>query len=165
MKACTNSSRTPSVTRKVSCTLKRRIKVISAILVLFIQSIFTGATVWLFGVENFKERDKNITGKTLFPSEALLQSYFMATDSHGASPANLKLIVRHIIMNVATLSIIRQVTEKSTCTGLKSLDFGGKNIPQTWCWVFFAILGSPNGASTARMMLGHSSEIGFRKTD
>lgn len=115
----------------------------------------------IVAAENFKELDKNVSGKTLFPSEVLWQSYLIATEETGASPAKLKLVIRYCVVNEATLSIIRQAEEKSTCTGLKSPDLGGR-IYHRQDAGYFAIWGSPNGASTARMLLDHSSEIGFR---
>lgn len=118
----------------------------------------------IVAAENFKELDKNVSGKTLFPSEGLWQSYLMATEATGPGPANLKLIIRYCVVNAATLSIIRHAEEKSTCTGLKSPDLGGR-IYHRQDAGYFAILGSPNGANTARMLLDHSSEIGFRKID
>lgn len=80
----------------------------------------------IVATENFKERDKNVSGKASFPSEVLWQSYLIATEDTRASPANLKLIIRHFIVNEATLPIIRQAEEKSTSTGLKSPDLGGR---------------------------------------
>lgn len=114
----------------------------------------------IVAAENFKELDKNVLGRTLFPSEVLWQPYLLATEETGASPANLKLVMRHCFVNKSTLSIIRHAEENSTCTGLKSPDLGGRIYAG-----YFAILGSPNGASTARMLLDHNSEIGFRKID
>lgn len=66
----------------------------------------------IVAAENFKERDKNVSGKASFPSEVLWQSYLIATEETRASPANLKLIIRHFIVNEATLPIIRQAEEK-----------------------------------------------------
>ncbi len=42
----------------------------------------------IVAAENFKELDKNVLGRTLFPSEVLWQSYLLATEKTGASPAN-----------------------------------------------------------------------------
>lgn len=118
----------------------------------------------IVAAENFKELDKNVSEKTLFPSEVLWQSYLIATEATGASPANQKLVIRYCVVNGSTLSIIRHAEGKSTCTGLKSPDLGGR-IYHRQDAGYFAILGSTNGASAARLLLDHSSEIGFRKID
>ena len=92
----------------------------------FYSNHFHGNDGVIVAAENFKELDKNVSGKTLFPSEVLWQSYLIATEETGASPAKLKLVIRYCVVKEATLSIIRQAEEKSTCTGLKSPDLGGR---------------------------------------
>lgn len=95
--------------------------------------------------ENYKHRDKNAPGQQLWPSEILWQSWMMAVKEQRSRLSDLKAVVRFLVVNKSTKSVIWHAHRLSTCTRdgpdhyreYTKLDQG-----------YHALLGSANGAST-----------------
>ncbi|PSS25248.1 hypothetical protein M430DRAFT_15974 [Amorphotheca resinae ATCC 22711] len=112
--------------------------------------------------ENYKDRDENGLGQRLWPSEILWQSWLVAVKNRESKPSDLHAVVRFRVVNNATKRLIWESARRSTCTiegenGLREYT--------NWDQGYHAILGSPNGGSTMRMLLDHKREIGYRTVE
>ena len=121
-----------------------------------------GRTGVLVCNENYKDRDENPDEQKLYPSEILWQSWTMAAIDQGSLASDLRAIVRLRIVNDEAKRIIWYAGQTSSWTRegpdnyreYTELDDG-----------FFAILWSPNWASTLRMLLDHKQDVGWRTVD
>ena len=112
--------------------------------------------------KNYKNQDENPIDDRLWPSEILWQSWAMEAQTQECSQSGLKAIVRFYVVNESTKTIIWKAMQSSTSTKegphfyreYTDLDDG-----------YFAILGSPNGASTMRMLNDHKAAIGHRTVE
>ncbi|TAQ86128.1 hypothetical protein B7494_g5549 [Chlorociboria aeruginascens] len=112
--------------------------------------------------ENYKGRDENGPGQRLWPSEILWQSWLVAVKKQKSKPSDLHVVVRFRVVNETTMRLIWESARRSTCTME-----GGKGMREytNWDQGYHAILGSPNGGSTMRMLLDHKREIGYRTVE
>ncbi|RMZ72067.1 hypothetical protein GMOD_00007058 [Pyrenophora seminiperda CCB06] len=109
--------------------------------------------------ENHKSRDTNSGDKKAWPSEVLWQSWKSSALEAGKRASDLCAIVRLNVDNEASKIAIWQASKHSSCarvdqlhqTEYTRLDNG-----------FYALLGTPNGASTMRMLRDHQTELGYR---
>lgn len=120
----------------------------------------TGGTI--ISNENYKDKDKNLDGQRLWPSEVLWQCYQQAANDAGVATSKLQFIVRYCVVNKSSLIAIWQAARFSTAT---SEGPNGSKVYSPPDDGFFAVLGSPNGASTMRMLIEHKSLIGYRKVE
>ncbi|KAL8967825.1 MAG: hypothetical protein Q9197_005212 [Variospora fuerteventurae] len=112
--------------------------------------------------ENFADKDPNPPEKRLWPSEILWQIWERTAVRQQSTTSTLRAIARSTIINESTQNIIWQSTQSSTSSreGEKGyVEYTSKDE------AYYAILGSPNGGSTMRMLLDHKSEHGFRTVD
>lgn len=109
--------------------------------------------------ENYKFRDTHSRDKMVWPSEVLWQCWKSTALGAGKLASDLRAIVRLTIINEASQIAIWQASKHSSSSRIDDhnqieytrLDNG-----------FYAILGTPNGASTMRMLRDHRTELGHR---
>jgi len=109
--------------------------------------------------ENYKSRDNHPADKMVWPSEVLWQSWKSTALAAGNPASNLRAIVRLTIVNEASKIAIWQASMHS------SSSWTGENNEVEYTRLdngFYAILGTPNGASTMRMLRDHRTELGHR---
>ena len=103
--------------------------------------------------------DKDLN-RSLWPSEVLWQCYELACETkeeHSAS--NLKFVIRNCVVNESSRIAIWQAARMSTTAAEGPNGYGMyTNIDDG----FFAMLSSPNGASTLRMLIDHKEQIKYR---
>jgi hypothetical protein len=115
--------------------------------------------------ENYKSRDIRPEHWQIFPSEALWQSFLLASREDAllvGSTDNLRTIVRNNVVNQSCRTAIWYAARRSTCT---SEGEKGYKVYTEFDNGFFAILGSQNGVSTMRLLLDHKRELGFPKIE
>ena len=106
--------------------------------------------------ENFKERDSDPS--SLWPSEAIWQSFTMIADREQSNPSDLRHIIRNNVINECTRMVIWQAA-RADATFVNREDGHREYLP--FDEGFFALLGSVNGSSTMRMLLDHKAHLGF----
>ena len=103
------------------------------------------------------DKDPN---RSLWPSEIFWQCYeFACKTKEEHSTSNLKLVIRNCVVNESSRIAIWQAARMSTTAA------EGPNGYRIYTNIddgFFAILGSPNGASTLRMLIDHKEQIKYR---
>jgi hypothetical protein len=109
--------------------------------------------------ENYKSREAHSGDKMVWPSEVLWQCWKSTALGAGELASDLRATVRLTIIDEASQIAIRQASKHSSSSRIDDhnqidhtrLDNG-----------FYAILGTPNGASTMRMLRDHRTELGHR---
>ncbi|CAE7026322.1 hypothetical protein P3342_005752 [Pyrenophora teres f. teres] len=109
--------------------------------------------------ENYKSRDKHSGDQMIWPSEVLWQSWKGTALEAGKQASDLCAIVRLTIVNEASQIAIWQASKHSSSSRIED-----NNQVEYTCLDngFYAILGTPNGASTMRMLRDHRTELGYR---
>lgn len=123
---------------------------------------FSGKTGAILAQENVKTRDENPPGERLWPSEIIWQSYLLVAAMEGSKPSKLSLIVRYNVENSSTLTAIWHAERMSTYT--REGERGYREYTQIDDG-YYAILGSPNGANTMRMLIDHKAEHRYREVE
>ncbi|OWY41765.1 hypothetical protein AA0118_g3464 [Alternaria tenuissima] len=109
--------------------------------------------------ENYKSRDRHTGAKMVWPSDVLWQTWKSTALEAGKWASDLRAIVLPAIINEELKIAIWQASKNSSSSRVEDhnqieytcLDNG-----------FYAILGTPNGASTMRMLRDHKKELGHR---
>ena len=110
--------------------------------------------------ENDKGRDSD--PPSLWPSEAIWQSFVMVADKEQTSPSDLRYVIRHSVKNERTRMVIWQAARENAIFPM--LENGYREyLPLDEG--FFALLGSVNGSSTMRMLLDHKKHIGHKTVE
>ena len=105
--------------------------------------------------ENDKSRDSD--PPSLWPSEAIWQSFVMAADKEQTSPSELRYVFRHNVKNHCTRMVIWQAARENDAISPMHEKGHREYLPLDEG--FFALLGSVNGSSTTRMLLDHKKDI------
>ena len=119
----------------------------------------------IVNMENYKNNDTNPPAQRLWPSEVVWQSFLHVAAYDKIRPPALRVIVRDTVVNDLTKSAIWQAQRFSTSAPLHKSNRMAKGYTRTLTMVFMPSLGSPNGASTMRMLLDHKAQIGYRVVD
>ena len=127
----------------------------------------TDSMVPIVNFDNDKSRDDSQPeDKRLFPSEVYWQSYLR----RQGNARDLRLIVRYHIWNEQTALCIQEAALRSTRQSEPtrpgtSIPMHGRAVYNSQDEGLFALLGSPNGASSMRMLKDHKKEMGYRTVD
>ena len=107
--------------------------------------------------ENYRDRDSD--PPSLWPSEAIWQSFLMVADKEQTSPSDLRLVMRHSVKNERTRMVIWQAAPEDAMLPMQE-DGYREYLPLDEG--FFALLGSVNGSSSMRMLVDHKKQIGHK---
>ncbi|KAI8940455.1 hypothetical protein NX059_004141 [Plenodomus lindquistii] len=109
--------------------------------------------------ENDKTRDTHSGDKRIWSSEVLWQSWKSKALGAGKLASDVRAIVRLNIINEASRIAIWQASKHSSSS---RIDDHNQTEYTRHDNGFYAILGTPNGASTMRMLRDHRTELGHR---
>jgi hypothetical protein len=109
--------------------------------------------------ENFKIRDENSEDKKLWPPEVLWQCWKSKALEAEKRASDLCAVMRLCIVNDASQIAIWQASQHSS---FSRIDKNNQVEYTSQDNGFYAILGSPNGANTMRMLRDHRTELGHR---
>ncbi|KAF2185721.1 hypothetical protein K469DRAFT_664674 [Zopfia rhizophila CBS 207.26] len=108
---------------------------------------------------NYIDTRHGLIDRRLWPSEVLWQSWRRINTEANASASDLLGVVRFKIVNEATMNAVWVASGRSSASRVEENNYVEYTQLDNG---FYAILGTPNGASTVRMLLDHKRVLGFR---
>ena len=124
---------------------------------------FDGRNGVIVAVDNDKSRDHNPNNQRLWPSEIIWQNWAAVAQLHNSRVSHLRAVAKHFVDNQSTQRVIWEASQHSSCT--REGPERGHVEYTTQDQGFYALLGSVNGKSSMRLLLGHKSHIGYRTVE
>jgi hypothetical protein len=109
--------------------------------------------------ENYKVRDSHPDERRMWPSDVLFESWSRMNAQDGFSASDLRAVVRLRMVNDTTKNVAWVASVKSSASRIEEFNYVEYTPLDNGFW---AMLGTPNGASTIRMLRDHKRDLKFR---